>query len=1429
MAQWNLSVDLRGQGASLSRSLRNNARHARTLATNVQDARGRLRQLRDTSTTTTAALDHLASQTNTSAQRLRRLGNRANDARRDLRRLADQARITEEQLRQLDTDITIQVRLDDQTGGAELALRQVQEAARDTADALRTLRRRAEAVSSSFDELRNQALLAAGGIRSLSTAARTADGRLNTLSERTRTLNTNMGELNGTLGHVTGHMGNLGGSIGSTSSAMGNANRQSSQLLVLAGMLGTALLPIAASLVPIAAGLTAAAAGAGVFGIAIAGQIKGLVEAAEAQTAYDEAVREHGRSSPEAAKAELAQLAILKELPAATREGAAAYEVLTDDYKAWSNALAGDTMPVATKGMAIFSSLLGKTTPLAKGASREMSRFMTILAGSMETGAFNEFMEDFTVFAVETLARANAGVVRLARGLDSGEIGGNVREFLAYARENGPLVADTLSELFSALMKLVAAASDAGVGMLTVVNAFGQLINAIPTEVLSTLLQVAFAFKAIQLAGLAMGVVGPVMGTMATNTSRFVRAARFGGVASAIAGVTQQLSAMQKASIVLAVLTVAVMAINELAEEAKGAPPDLDKLTTSLKELGKAGQFTGELQKTFGDMKGFVRSVNQLKGATKGLEDGMKVFDFMPSIVGTEKLLGKIDDLINGPESISALTEKFHVLDEGLASLATSGHTELAADRFKMFQDALKASGRTTEEIAQIFPEYQAAIEGLKAEQELAAKSMGVFGEQAQATKAKLDAQKASADGLRASIQALNETNRAALGGQIAFEQAIDDTAKAAKENADALEMTDGVLDLNSEKARAGASALQDLATKTDEAASAARESGASWETVNGIYKRGQDQFMTAARAMGLTAGQAAILREQMLLIPDVKKSRVDMDREDALTGLDQVIAKIEATPGSKSVTVSALTGSAMTLLHNLGYKTETLPDGQVKVTAYTGTALAGIGAVQAARDRLSDRSITITTTYLKRTVYDTDGNGIPNMVQAPQARGSVLDFYANGGLREDHVAQIAPAGAMRVWAEQETGGEAYVPLSPSKRPRSRRIAEETVRRLGGDPAAIEWHANGGVTDWRYDPSTGSLYSPSDAGSAGNRTKKVKGKDVSYFDLGQVERSLRSNSRATQAWNRDLEKVADRVGGDVAEALAAMGKDGVALTKKMANGSTKYINEMAASLRGLAATAKASLSDYTRSLNGAISGDDRFQQNLVTLAARGHGDLARQLGTQGDQAAIDLAAAAVRDNGKAGAANSAAKRANSQLTGEQVQQLLAIIAAISTAKTGIHDVAGKTGLGEDDIIDTAGRASGQIKKALGSRATKFLADLGRAGKGLSYANGGIREGIYATRGGAVTFAEPSTGGEAFIPLGQNKRSQALPVLREAAARMGVGVTDLSQRQVVVVPSGGDTFNLSVPAVRTGASAHEISAALEWQMRRARRGGVAARA
>lgn len=72
--------------------------------------------------------------------------------------------------------------------------------------------------------------------------------------------------------------------------------------------------------------------------------------------------------------------------------------------------------------------------------------------------------------------------------------------------------------------------------------------------------------------------------------------------------------------------------------------------------------------------------------------------------------------------------------------------------------------------------------------------------------------------------------------------------------------------------------------------------------------------------------------------------------------------------------------------------------------------------------------------------------NSLSKLGHMAEANGGMVDYYASGG--ENHTAQIAPAGAMRVWAEPETGGEAYIPLSAAKRGRSMEILSDVARRF---------------------------------------------------------------------------------------------------------------------------------------------------------------------------------------------------------------------------------------------------------------------------------------------------------------------------------------------------------------------------------------------
>lgn len=99
-----------------------------------------------------------------------------------------------------------------------------------------------------------------------------------------------------------------------------------------------------------------------------------------------------------------------------------------------------------------------------------------------------------------------------------------------------------------------------------------------------------------------------------------------------------------------------------------------------------------------------------------------------------------------------------------------------------------------------------------------------------------------------------------------------------------------------------------------------------------------------------------------------------------------------------------------------------------------------------------------------------------PRRVGGSYADGGIVTHgnvksFARGS--ERHVAQIAPAGSYRVWAESETGGEAYIPLSPAKRVRSLNILKNVADRFG---YGLSKYADGGVNDSFTHSTGGNTY-----------------------------------------------------------------------------------------------------------------------------------------------------------------------------------------------------------------------------------------------------------------------------------------------------------------------------------------------------------------
>ena len=752
-------------------------------------------------------------------------------------------------------------------------------------------------------------------------------------------------------------------------------------------LLAPAAIPAAASLAPLAAGAATVGAAMAAMGLAIVPQISALGDAADAEKKWQDTVDKSGATSEEAVTAQLAYQQVLAKLPPKTREAAAAVGGLKDDFKAWSDSLSGDTMAPFIKGVSLVDALLPKTSGMVRVASAEADRFVTIVGGEMASPGLDRLNTEFTGFAQKTLRSVNNEIVHLLRSSQGTNVGGPAREFMEWARAQGPTVAGVLKDVAMALVHVLQAGSGVGVGLLQVVEVVADLVSAVPPGAIATFLQLALALKLTKAAALGFmavrsAIAGFAVQLLAMQAAAAAAPSRLLAVRAAVAA----LSRTTKVAMAGTGIGLLILGLSMLAEKSAAAPPDVDKLTSSLKQLGSTGKVTGEASRAFGsDLGGLYDKV-------RSLTDPSTTDKVQQAIVS----LGGLADWDSTPLKNSKAN--LDSIDKALAGLVQNGNADLAAAALKRLTAEYGKGGRDTSKFTKELDDYKSAVADSKFEQQLAADSMGVFGQQAQSVSSHLDSQKKSADGLRQSIQALNDIQRQGLGGMIGFEASIDAAAKAAKDNAGALSMSHGQLDLNSEKARNAATALQDLADKTETAAASNREATNSWEGATAIYNRGRSELIKSAQAMGLTKSEAKQLADQILNIKDLKKARVEMDTDDAKADLNAFNSAVAKSPGSKSVTLQTLSKSAEQILQSFRYKVTHLKDGSVTVSAKTGGALAGIKNVAGALASLRSKSVTITTNRVTKfsTVGAPGSGGIP-VAKRDYATGGRVGFPGGG------------------------------------------------------------------------------------------------------------------------------------------------------------------------------------------------------------------------------------------------------------------------------------------------------------------------------------------------------------------------------------------------------------------------------------------------
>lgn len=499
----------------------------------------------------------------------------------------------------------------------------------------------------------------------------------------------------------------------------------------------------------------------------------------------------------------------------------------------------------------------------------------------------------------------------------------------------------------------------------------------------------------------------------------------------------------------------------------------VDEYADGLDKMAKStgGITAGNLDKQF---DGLAESWNRLNSSGDWMN---KTEDFIANTLGQEN-------------NTQIMADQFKNLGEAIANIYKSSPTQAAA----AFNAVMKETGATREQLLKYMPAYAAALDSEKSKATAATSPTKQLADAISGTSTTAGTAKQDIDELAKAIKGLGSAQLDARGSARDYQASLDDAAAALKENGH-------TLDITTKKGRDNAAALDQIASSTTSWASSQVTLGGSIEQSNSILDEGKSKYIAMATAMGMPKEQAKQLADSLFQLPPGVTTAVSVPGVEGATyavdKLGQQVIKLPSgvtipvsTPNAANVaglldTVksSALSAdkasvvidtsapgapSATELIRIFGAKAVSVNGTKVTVsaTALTGQAMDALAGLQVALGNLPrSKSINVDVTRTNRNINITENR--TSYTTGPQFGGFSADgrvtlpgghrFMDDGGFA-GRQATIAPAGKWITWAEDETGGEAYIPLAQSKRARSRMIADKTVDLLGG---RIAWAADG--------------------------------------------------------------------------------------------------------------------------------------------------------------------------------------------------------------------------------------------------------------------------------------------------------------------------------------------------------------------------------
>lgn len=989
------------------------------------------------------------------------------------------------------------------------------------------------------------------------------DDRLSTpmalATSKTALLRRELDGLNGTSTRASASTNQLSRDVEKADSAFKRATPNIDQysgrlrLVTEAGLaMGPAVLPVMGALVPAAAGLTTGMVGAAAAAAVTALAFAGVGNALDALNTF--------QLEPSAENFLVLQQA-MDELGPSGENLVRHLDAVSSEIETLQRISGDNAFPGVTEGLDEILTLMPRAQSLAAEFATRIGDLAADGGASLAGDDWEEFfgfLEADAAPVFDQLARASGNVALglanitvalapLSRDFAGGMLEAsrsfagwtaeseNFEDFIDYVREVGPQAVDFLDSLAASGVAVAQAVAPWGSTVLPAVTVLLDLFTAVagspigPALTTATLAMLAFN-KAATAGQAIMGRVGPAFGNARASIGQM--RADLGTVASGW-----------------------VLASSATDAESKKMAAATDRLKSNMATIGKGAGVLGAvgvaasgaaagvgLQNTA--MLGLAGTMAGPWGAAAGAGVGL-ILDFkaaQDAAAASAKEFSATLDAQSGAltdSSTSWIRDQFKPADLAALDEAGIGVNELTTavlggtDAYKKFADANNLQTTTNgigwltrdgadEASINMYKLATAVDDGQTAFQ--------LLGPEIDSTADSAGAAVSSLQELTAAQQAQTQASLAGIDAGTAYGAAL---AKAGKQ----AETSEQGFNKFTEAGRNNRTAMTQLVSAYN------AQDQATKNSVKG-YQDARREIAELGRGMGLTSGrirelQAGLEKPAALRVNTAEAQAAIRAARESYNGLPTEVRTHLRTAGVPTTNAQI---NALVAKYKLTEKQRTA------LVTLKDSASLGLGNIIDLIRGIQDKSVTVTTTHIMRTVEQTAAINRERANGGFQENGRLA--FADGGYGENgryysREPMLVPGGANILWAEASTGWEAYISGKPGQRQRNLEILALAAERLGAQviPAAIGQitaYASGGTTgtggavrrrSWEDGPVYNALwqssrYTPKASLIAGMTEKQLirLGKEFDNISLKALTRFGRSIERAIDIKEKERER-----------------------------------------------------------------------------------------------------------------------------------------------------------------------------------------------------------------------------------------------------------------------------------------------------------------